>query len=120
MTELWKTLTAMALFFIAAQGAVLWAMKTLLDNAMKAHAERLQGYEAQQDERFRSLSDALRSQAKRTDTVATDQMRLREELAKEYVRREDWIRFGVTITAKLDALWAALDALKERLYDRST
>lgn len=117
--EHWQTLTALAAFFIASQGAVLWALRALLDNAMQAHAKRLSQHEQQQDERWRSLSQALEAQAKRTDHVVTDLSRLREELAKEYVRREDWIRFGVTITAKLDALWAALDALKERLYDRS-
>lgn len=118
MLEHWQTLTALAAFFIASQGAVLWALRALLDSAMDAHAERLGQHERQQEERFKALSESLRTQASRTDNVTTDLHRLREELAREYVRREDWIRFGTTLTVKLDAVWAAIEGLKEKLYDR--
>jgi hypothetical protein len=45
---------------------------------------------------------------------------LRAILPLEYVRREDWIRFGGTLDAKLDALREEmreeLSGVKERLY----
>jgi hypothetical protein len=37
-------------------------------------------------------------------------LRLRADLPLEYVRREDWIRFGNTLEAKLDALRAEFRA----------
>ena len=45
---------------------------------------------------------------------------LRALLPLEYVRREDWIRFGGTLDAKLDALREEMreeiSGVKERLY----
>ncbi|HUY28526.1 MAG TPA: hypothetical protein VMV27_14035 [Candidatus Binataceae bacterium] len=45
---------------------------------------------------------------------------LRASLPLEYVRREDWIRFGATLDAKLDAMREEMRqeiaTLKERLY----
>lgn len=43
---------------------------------------------------------------------------LRAYLLKEYVRREDWIRFGASIDAKQDALAAKIDTLGERIHAR--
>ena len=40
------------------------------------------------------------------------------DLPKTYVMREDWIRFGGAIDAKLDAVHREISALKDRLYER--
>lgn len=54
-------------------------------------------------------------------------LELKAELPKEYVRREDWIRFSGTLDAKMDAMEEnrrrdnvdmrrALDELKDRIH----
>jgi len=43
---------------------------------------------------------------------------LERRIATEYVRREDWVRFGGTIDAKMDRLSGSMDTLKEMIYAR--
>ena len=42
-----------------------------------------------------------------------DLLKLQAELPREYVRREDWIRFSSSIDAKLDHLRDKLDRVLE-------
>lgn len=60
--------------------------------------------------------------AARNEVIEKMIYELKAILPLEYVRREDWIRFGATLDAKLDAMrdeWRAeMTALKEKLYGR--
>lgn len=47
-------------------------------------------------------------------TLQTDFLKHLAELPREYVRREDHIRFETVITAKLDALYAEMRLIAER------
>lgn len=90
--------------FIAVLGAwstlLLWALKWMLDRT-QSHF----------DERFKALSDWTR----RIEVLERDASDMKRELSREYVRREDWIRFGTTITSKIDGLASQFDGLRERL-----
>jgi hypothetical protein len=44
---------------------------------------------------------------------------LKSELPRDYVRREDWIRFGAVIDAKLDIVRRDLESVRQRLYGQS-
>lgn len=44
---------------------------------------------------------------------------LKSELPRDYVRREDWIRFGAVIDAKLDTVRRDLESVRQRLYGQS-
>ena len=47
-----------------------------------------------------------------------DVIKLREVLPIEYVRREDWIRFGGSIDRKMDTLNQSINQLTEKLHAR--
>ncbi|MDO8432052.1 MAG: hypothetical protein Q7S58_06525 [Candidatus Binatus sp.] len=59
-------------------------------------------------------------EAERWQEIERGLFDLRAMLPLEYVRREDWIRFGGTLDAKLDALREEMrediSGVKERLY----
>ena len=59
-------------------------------------------------------------EAERWQEIERGLFELRAMLPLEYVRREDWIRFGGTLDAKLDALREEMreeiSGVKERLY----
>jgi hypothetical protein len=44
---------------------------------------------------------------------------LKSELPSAYVRREDWIRFGAVIDARLDTMRREIESMRERLYGQS-
>ncbi len=44
---------------------------------------------------------------------------LKSELPRDYVRREDWIRFGAVIDAKLDTVHRDMESVRQRLYGQS-
>jgi hypothetical protein len=81
-------------------GVLLWAIKWILDRNQKHF-----------DQRFDSTAERLRA-------LEADVAGIRRELASEYVKREDWIRYGATITVKLENLWSRIDSLVARLDAR--
>ena len=68
-------------------------------------------------DRHRTLS---MREAERWQEIERDLFELRAALPLDYVRREDWIRFGGTLDAKLDAMREEMrkeiSDVKERLY----
>ena len=90
------------------EGLFLWAAKWLLDRSQKQVCERLDNIEAANSKR----QDEIQA-------LARDIMKLKVELAKEYVRREDFIRHTAIIDAKLDAIKEALERVREKVYERS-
>ena len=46
----------------------------------------------------------------RVQHLELEMARLKGDIAEKYVAREDWIRFGVTIEAKIDRLGGKFDA----------
>ncbi|MGH7906264.1 MAG: hypothetical protein ACREP6_06520 [Candidatus Binataceae bacterium] len=48
--------------------------------------------------------------------LAQEVQRLRLELPSAYVRREDWIRFGAVIDARMEIMREHMESVKEKLY----
>jgi len=64
--------------------------------------------------RFDRLEKARSEDVQEIRHIERQLMQLREELPKEYVRREDWIRFAAVIDAKQDTLNEKIERLLER------
>ena len=61
----------------------------------------------QSDERLRGIEESHRA-------LERDFLKHQADLPKEYVRREDHIRYETVVNAKLDALGSKLDVIAER------
>lgn len=110
--ELWQLITLLLAFF-AAVGAF---GKVLLDQFEKRLGEKFKGQEtlraeasARWDARFTELQQASQQETQNWHRVERELLKLQVELPREYVRREDHIRFETVINAKLDAINARLD-----------
>lgn len=66
------------------------------------------------DQRFTELQKAQAEEAQHWHRVERDLLSLKAELPREYVRREDHIRFETVINAKLDSINTRLDLMTER------
>jgi hypothetical protein len=105
----WDAIATFALAFVTLVGLNLGALRWILGTqAKELHAR---------------LETIKREGTDFSHGVERELLKLKAELPVEYVRREDWIRFGNTLEAKLDALRAELRveilALRERLYERN-
>lgn len=101
------------------------AVATLVAGAWALVKIVVSQFETRLDERFKAQECARkigqdewgRRIGRIEDTLTRherDELALRAELPKEYVRREDHIRFETVITAKLDAVAAKMDLFAER------
>lgn len=97
----WQAIGVVCTIVVLWSGLFLWSIKWLLDR-----------FAAHEDQRFTSLEKLLADWTRRTLELERDFARLLAEMPKEYVRREDWIRFGTTMTAKIDGIWARLDEMR--------
>lgn len=104
----WEQYAALVGLVALAQGASLAAMKWMMARFTDHLEHRLASIERS--------SSALDHRSVESDRAV---LKLREELARDYVRREDWIRLAVGLEAKLDGLWDALDQIKEKIHGRS-
>lgn len=66
-------------------------------------------------QRFENISQAFIDLQKLYQESQKDLLRMRTELSDSYVRREDWIRFGTTLEAKMDQLNRKIDEQRENL-----
>ncbi|MDY6904101.1 MAG: hypothetical protein SWH61_05380 [Thermodesulfobacteriota bacterium] len=88
-------------------GVLLGAVKWLLSR----YHESLEKRDVQILDSIAKISSAQ----EKTDKCVAD---LEKELVRDYVRREDWIRGWVTVEAKLDAVYARIDEVKEKVYEQ--
>ncbi len=110
--EFWQIILLLIAFFgcIGGVGRLLLSQfNEQLDQRFEAQeklrAEAAKGWEGQ----FAELRKANNVEAAGVANVERELLKLRAELPREYVRREDHIRFETVITAKLDSLGAKLD-----------
>lgn len=98
MLQLLAMLIPLFLFVLASTwGVVGWLVKSL----KQALTERLD-----------DLSRAHKEEAQKIAHVERSLLELKAELPREYVRREDHIRYSAVIEAKLDAQGEALHNIK--------
>lgn len=86
---------------------VVWQFEKHLDERFSVMEETRKEGRRAYDERFGNMERSTRD-------LENGLTALRLELPKEYVRREDHIRFETVITAKLDSLGAKVDLVAER------
>jgi len=95
--QTWQLVVAGASVILAIAGLNIGAVKWLLglrDYYSLINANRLAELERKSGERMAQIEH--------------DILRLRADLPLEYVRRENWIRFGNTLEAKIDAIRAEM------------
>lgn len=104
----WEAIATFVLSFVTLVGLNLGAVRWLLMN-----------YEAEISEKLAAIKH---DGTEFSHELERELLRLKAELPIEYVRREDWIRFGNTLEAKLDAMRAEMRAeiseLRERMYEQ--
>lgn len=104
----WEAIATFALSFVTLVGLNLGAIRWLLMRNGSDLAER--------------IGTIRRDGSEFSHAVERELLQLRAELPVEYVRREDWIRFGNTLEAKIDAMRAEvrveLSDLRTRAYQR--
>jgi predicted patatin/cPLA2 family phospholipase len=110
--ELWQMILLLLAFF----GAVGAFGRVLLDQFERRLSEKFKTQESQRaeatarwDSRFNELQSASQEESRNWHRVERQLLQLQAELPREYVRREDHIRFETVINAKLDALNAKID-----------
>jgi hypothetical protein len=79
--------------FLAWTGFLLGAVKYLLDKK-----------EVQQEKRLTYLEERLGTQAEQRQALERDIWSMRTMLAQDYIKREDWVRFGTALDSKIDRL----------------
>lgn len=99
----WSQLGAMLGLLTIANGAFLMALKVMFDRNTKHIDQRLDVFE-----------ESIDKTDSRIQKLELDVERLRGDIGKDYVRREDWIRLSTQLDAKLDRLWEAVDGMKVR------
>lgn len=93
-----------------------WALAKLVVAQFNAGLDvRFQALEDSRREGKKVWEDRFGKLEKKQDETEKAVLRILTELPREYVRREDHIRFETAITAKLDALNAYMQLLAERL-----
>lgn len=86
----WQSIGVLLLFLIATGAINLAALRLLFRQHELANGERL---------------DALRRRGTdHSQQLERELINLKSQLPAGYVRREDWIRFGALIDAKLDSI----------------
>lgn len=92
-----------------------WALiKIVVAQFERRLDERFTVMEVARKEGRRAYDERFGKMEQSTSDLENGLTALRLELPKEYVRREDHIRFETVITAKLDSLGAKVDLLAER------
>lgn len=99
-------------FLLVWAAATGWGIRFLINKALKGMALQLDGLGQQIQERH----EAIETNRKGLEEVWHQFQEFKVHVAREYVGREDWIRFASKIDAKIDGLAGRLDTLMEKLY----
>jgi hypothetical protein len=106
--------------FAAAILAGFWALGRLaLAQLDKRLDERFAAQERAREEGRKVWDERIKRMEGKQEELDRDLRKVLVELPREYVRREDHIRFETVINAKLDALHAEMRLLAERQMPRS-
>lgn len=111
--------------FAAVLGAIVTVIATIVGGYFALARLVVKQFNASLDQRFQAMNDArLEGRKAYEERLGRVEVAYRElhtkflehlaELPREYVRREDHIRFETVITAKLDALYAEMRLIAER------
>jgi chromosome segregation ATPase len=101
--------------------SVLAAWSALLVQLQKAQLDRLGSH---LDKRLDDIKRDQDKHAAENTAIKDDLARLKAELARDYLRREDWVRQVSVLDGKVDNWTSALDRkfedVRKYIYDRRT
>lgn len=109
-----RELIMLLLAFAALIGAFGKLLLAQIDSRFKAQERSRTEAGERWDRRFDELRQASANEAQHWHRVERDLLSLKAELPREYVRREDHIRFETVINAKLDSINTRLELMNER------
>lgn len=125
MTVSWEVVSLGVSLFVTFTGSLVGAIAYLFKRQVQGIEARLEqmpsfeGIEKRLDDLAKFLQNHLQEDLRRRDederrwrAVEQGLWELRAELPREYVRREDWIRFGGALEFKMDAIHKRIDELK--------
>ena len=101
----WEAMGIFLIFFVSLGGLNLAAVTVLFRQHDVADRERFEALRREGSDYSHAIRNELSG--------------LKAELPSDYVRREDWIRFGAVIDAKLDTMRRDMESVRERLYGQS-
>lgn len=117
----WAALGVLATVAAGWSVVLLFAVRWMLGSLVTTINQRFTDVDALFLERFNALSlrfddmeQARSEDVKELQRIERMFMEFRADLPKEYVRREDWIRFAAVIDAKQDTLNEKIERLLER------
>lgn len=107
----WVSIAAMIAIVVGYGALMLLAVKFMIDSLKKSIQERDQARKnevedvyAHIDKQFAELKNDLSKNNQQFVELEKNFLKFKAELPVDYVRREDWIRFGAVIDAKQDGL----------------
>lgn len=115
--QFWQLILMLFAFFGCVAGfgkLLLIQFKTQLDQRFAAQEELRKEAATRWEAQFAELRKSNAAESNGVIRVERELLKLRAELPRDYVRREDDIRKDVLINAKLDALNARIDLWLER------
>ncbi len=63
---------------------------------------------------FKEIKDSIKELTQSINNTEQDLLKIKLDIAQQYVRRDDFVRLEAAISAKLDSLSDKLDHLRER------
>lgn len=106
--EFWQ-LVSMCAAGLCTFAAVLWTLVRMGLSQAQATQEKSQ---AQVLQRLDAIDTANKDAATKTHQLERDLMQMKLEMAKEYVRREDYILGQAVLEAKLDKVYEKLEVVQ--------
>lgn len=111
----WQTVGIMAAL-IAGHGAViLLAVKSMLENSKTHTDDKFTTLDKKISEEYAQLNDKISITNSESSRIERQLLEFQADLPKEYVRRDDWIRFSSVIDAKQDSLGAEVRTLSVQM-----
>lgn len=104
---IWQVVGALFAMVTFTNVAYLFALKMILAR-----------HQAHLDEKLSTMAKASGLTDAKVARLEKDVSELRLDVTRNYVHKEDWVRFSTGLSAKIDGMWLALDGLKDRFYGR--
>lgn len=115
----WELLGALLALLSVSSGIVLWAVKTMNDASQVSMSNALEAQREYFDQKFSQHEEEAARDAKAWRELDRRFMELLAQLPRDYVMREDWIRFSSVIDAKQDRLGDRQDRMLKQLESLS-
>lgn len=109
----WRMIGVLVTLFLAWSGLLIRVIKWLLDKNQKQGDDRLEEI----NRRLETLEVAAKEETGEWQRVDRDILLLRAELAKDYVRRQDFIQVISTLDARMESINLKIDSIKDSMLN---